>query len=117
GGAADLILVAEEPGVWLGARYAGLSGLDPGPVPADTAAHAKIYAGGHPTAMWCVDGGRDRTVFVGEARGMWLWAVLWPEPAGLLMYEKVRIADLRDVGDEIELLPFGAVSPRLLDTC
>ena len=44
-------LVAEEPGVGLGARFAGLDGPDAGVVP-DRAVDAKIHAAGHPTAMW-----------------------------------------------------------------
>jgi hypothetical protein len=113
GGPGELILVAEEMGVGLGARYAGLDGADPGPVYEDTAAHAKLFAAGRPTAMWCVPDTGDRAVFVGEARGLWLWAIMWPEIAGHLIYEEVVLTDLRDAGAEIELLPIGALSPRL----
>jgi len=115
GGGGELLLIAEEPGVGLGARYAGLPGPAPGPVSGDAPAHAKVHAAGHPTAMWCVDGSPDRAAFVGEALALWLWAVLWPESAGCLLYEELSLADLREAGQELELLPFGALSPRLLE--
>jgi hypothetical protein len=56
----------------------------------------------------------DRVVFAGEARGLWLWAVVWPEETGLLMYDELVLTDLRDAGAEAELVPCGALSPRLL---
>jgi hypothetical protein len=116
GGGGDLFFIAEEPGVGLGARYAGLPGPDPGDaVSAAKPAHAKLHAAGHPTAMWCVGGPSDRAVFVGEALGLWLWAVLWPEAAGCLLYEELHLADLREAGLEVALLPFGALSPRLVE--
>lgn len=49
-----------------------------------------------------------------EARGLWLWAIVWPEQSGLLMYDELVLTDLRDAGAEVELLPCGALSPRLL---
>ncbi len=116
GGAAELLLVAEELGVGLGARYAGLPGPDPGPrVPPSGPAHAKILADGHPTALWTVpDTPDDRTVFAGEASGLWLWAVAWPQNAAHLLYEDLVLADVRHTGNELDLLPCGALSPRLL---
>lgn len=114
GGPGDLLLVAEEPGVGLGARYAGLPGPDPGTIGESTAAHAKLHAAGHPTAMWCVQGPPDRAIFIGEALGLWLWAILWPASAGCLLYEELHLADLREAGQELELLPFGALTPRIL---
>lgn len=56
----------------------------------------------------------DRAVFAGEALGLWLWAIVWPEQAGLLMYDELVLTDLRDAGAEVDLLPCGALSPRLL---
>jgi hypothetical protein len=114
GGPGELVLVAEELGVGLGARYAGLPGPDPGPsVCVDTAAHAKIHAAGHPTPLWYVPGPADRAVFVGEAYGLWLWAVLWPDGVAHMMYDNLALADLREVGAELEMLPYGALSPRI----
>jgi hypothetical protein len=122
GGPADLVIVAEEPGVGLGTRFAGIAGPDPGallsnvmtdPVPGhpEPAAHAKIRVGGHPTPMWSVKSPTDRSAYAGEARGMWLYAITWPSSAGYLLAEDVVLHDLT------EWLPpelvYGAPSPYL----
>jgi len=112
GGVGELILVAEEPGIGLGAHFAGIEGPDPGAVPDTQAPHAKIHAAGHPTAMWAMPDVEDRAVYVGEALGCWLWAVLWPESAGFLLIDEFVLTDLRDAGHELDM-PFGALSPRL----
>lgn len=63
----------------------------------DEAPDAKVLAAGRPTALWHVkDAPADRAVFAGEARGLWLWAVVWPEQSGLLMYDELVLTDLRD---------------------
>ncbi|MGA5425097.1 DUF6758 family protein [Streptomyces lavendulocolor] len=117
GGVGELLLIAEEPGVGLGARYAGIDGVDPGPhMCTGTRPQSKVLAAGRPTPLWHVgDVPEDRAVFAGEARGLWLWAVVWPEKSGLLMYDELVLTDLREAGSEVELLPCGALSPRLLD--
>jgi hypothetical protein len=112
GGAADLLIVAEEPGVGLGARHAGLAESDPGDGFDAGAPHAKVIAASHPTAMWSVPASDDRAVFVGEAKGLWLWAVVWPASAGVLMYDDVSLTDLRDWPADRDL-EFGSLSPRL----
>ncbi|WP_345634331.1 DUF6758 family protein [Rugosimonospora acidiphila] len=116
GGPADVVLVAEEPGVGMGNRFAGLAGPDPGPYLADalddnTAAHAKVKADGRPTPLWAVGEAADRSAYVGEARGLWLYAVAWPADAGYLFTDDVVLHDLT------EWLPpelvYGAPSPYL----
>jgi hypothetical protein len=119
GGPADVMLVAEEPGVGLGPRYAGIAGPDPGPLLAramggrdgEHSAHAKIKVDGHPTPLWSVRSPEDRSAYVGEARGMWLYAIAWPASAGYLLAEDVVLHDL------CEWLPpelvYGAPSPYL----
>ncbi|MFG2637386.1 DUF6758 family protein [Streptomyces sp. NPDC048362] len=116
GGPGELILVAEELGVGLGARYAGIDGPDPGSyMNVEKPPQAKLLAAGRPTPLWHVyRTPDDRAVFAGEALGMWLWAVMWPEQAGLLMYDELVLTDLRDAGAELDLVPCGALSPRLL---
>ena len=111
GSVADMLLVAEEPGVGLGAGYAEL------PVP--TAAPdlsgppvAKVHAANHPTALWSVPGPDDCCVVAGEAKGMWLWAILWPASAGYVLYEHVVLHDLTE-GVPPGLV-VGAPSPYLL---
>ncbi|MFD0430364.1 DUF6758 family protein [Streptomyces zhihengii] len=115
GGIGELLLVAEELGVGLGARFAGMDGPDPGPhIEVDRAPHAKVLAAGRPTPV--ARGGRPAGPggVRGEARGLWLWAIVWPEQSGLLLYDELVLTDLRDAGAEVELLPCGALSPRLL---
>ena len=112
GGPADLLLVAEEPGVGLGARLAGIEGPDPGAV-AEGAPDAKVLAAGHPTALWRSPSAPDRAAFVGEAGGVWLWAVLWPPAAELVLLEHVDLHDLRHDAHVPLDLPLGAPSPRL----
>lgn len=112
GGPGELLLVAEEPGIGLGARYAGLHGPDPGPLPG-RAADAKVHAAGHPTALWCVGGTDTCAAYAGEALGCWIYVLLWPESAGAMLLEGLELADARELGHEIELLPTGALTPRL----
>jgi hypothetical protein len=112
GGAAELLIVAEEPGIGLGARYAGLTGPDPGDGFGHGAPDAKVEAAAHPTAMWSIGARDDRAVFVGEAKGLWVWAVVWPASAGVLMYDDMSFTDLRDWPDDVAV-EFGTVSPRL----
>ena len=110
GGVADLVLIAEEPGVGLGAHYAGLTGPDPGQE-FTCPPHAKVLVAGHPTPLWSVPVGDHRCAFVGEARGVWLWAVLWPADAGYIFAEHVELHDLRE--EPAAGLLFGAPSPYL----
>lgn len=110
GGPADLLLVAEEPGVGLGNRYAGLPGPDPA-LDTRQPAEAKVTAAGHPTPLWFRPAAPDRAAYVGEAKGLWLWAVLWPDAASLVLFDDVALSDLRD-GVTRELV-FGAPSPYL----
>lgn len=113
GGAGDLLVVTEEPGVGLGARFAGLPGPDAGLL--DTGAPAaKVTIGGHPTALWLAPRAVDCAAFVGEWAGRWLWAVLRPASAGALLAEDLVLSDLRELGPEVELLPYGALPPWLV---
>jgi Family of unknown function (DUF6758) len=111
GGPGDMLLVAEEPGVGLGARLAGLDGPDPGEDFAAKPPYATFQYGGHEFPLWHVQA-PDCAVFAGEAMGNWLWAVLWPDTAGVLLVETLTLRDLRDPGQDLDL-PFGAISPRL----
>lgn len=113
GGPADLVLVAEEPGTGLGAHLAGTDGLDAGTF-VQGAPDAKVLAAGHLTALWRVASADDRVAFVGEALGVWLWAVLWPPDAELVLLEHVELHDLRADAHAVLELPVGAPSTRLL---
>lgn len=107
-----MILVGEEPGVGLGARYAGLDGPDPGGVFDARPPDAKVAGQGRLTSLWSVSGAADRAVFVGEAMGRWLWILMWPPEAGMLLLEPLALIDLRETGHALDL-PYGARCPRL----
>ncbi|WP_018658191.1 DUF6758 family protein [Actinomadura flavalba] len=111
-GSHDLILVAEEPGIGLGAHFAGLPGTDPGPGFDRGAALTKLAAAGRSVPLWPVAAPSDRAAYVGEALGNWLWAVLWPAEAGVLLLEASALLDLREPGFALDL-PYGPLSPRL----
>jgi hypothetical protein len=113
-GTADLVFVAEEPGVGLGARYAGMASLDPGPLLpllGTTAPHATVSADRHATPLWSVETHPDRSVYIGEAEGLWLWVIAWPTEAGYLLAEDLTLVDCREKVPWP--LPCGAPSPRL----
>jgi hypothetical protein len=112
GGPADMVLIAETPGAGLGARLAGIPGTDPGHA-LDTQPEAKVEAAGHPTAMWSVRSPPDRAAFVGEAGGVWLWLVLWPADAAMLLLENLVLEDLREQPALRSRLVFGAPTDRL----
>jgi hypothetical protein len=108
---ADLLLVAEQPGVGLGARLAGLEGLDPGGHIVGGTPIVKLVAAGHDTPLWAVDV-ESPAAFVGEAAGVWLWAIIWPGTAAAVLLEQFELRDARDPDNLFEL-PYGALSPRL----
>jgi hypothetical protein len=111
GGLGEMLLISEEPGVGLGARFAGLPGADPGEEFACGPPHAVAQFGKHEFPLWHVDA-PDRAAFAGEVLGNWLWVVLWPDTAGVLLVETLPLRDLRDPGQDLDL-PYGAASPRL----
>jgi hypothetical protein len=98
GGPADLLLIAEAPGVGLASRFAGLTGPDPGSLLADAMAgnppHAKLKTSGHPAPMWAVPSTEDRSAYAGEASAVWLVAVAWPAAAGYLLADDLVVQDL-----------------------
>jgi hypothetical protein len=106
-----MLLVSEELGVGLGAGCAGLAGPDPGNDFAAGPPHALVRFGHHEFPVWNVDA-PGRAAFVGEVMGNWLWLILWPDTAGVLLVEPLELRDLRDPGQDLDL-PFGAQSPRL----
>jgi hypothetical protein len=111
GGPGEMLLVSEELGVGLGAGCAGLAGPDPGSDFAAGLPHAAVRFGHHEFPVWHVDA-PGRAAFAGEVMGNWLWLILWPDTAGVLLVEPLELRDLRDPGQDLDL-PFGARSPRL----
>jgi len=112
GGLGELVVVAEEPGVGFGSRFAGLPYADPGPGLASRPADARVLGGHHTAAMWSLDTSDDRAAYVGEAEGLWLWAVLWPADTGYLVAEELGLLDLREAPELLDI-PCGALTPRL----
>lgn len=113
-GVVDFIAVTEEVGVGLGARCAGLAGPDPGPEVGTGRPVAHVRVEQQPVALWPVTPGGielDRAVLVGEAAGRWLWLVLRPASALLLLREEWAIADLTTKGPALLALPFLSPPP------
>lgn len=115
-GVVELTVVSEEPGVGLAARIAGVPRTDPGGEIGEGPPHVKVRIDGHPVALWGVstsgaDIDFDRSVFAGEAHGRWLWLVLRPASAALLLSEEWVLHDLSDLGPELIALPFGGSPP------
>ncbi len=113
---AELVIVAEEPGVGLGASYAGLDTTDPGSELASLPADTKVSAGGHMTALWSLPVREpDRVVYVGEAAGCWLWAIVWPVGEWMVVHDDLRLVDLRAEENRTRIadVRHGPLSPRL----
>ena len=111
GGPAEMLIIAEEPGVGLGAGLAGLPGPDPGDGFAASQPHATVKVANHEAPLWLVESD-GKAIFVGEVSASWVWLVLWPDTAGTLLVEPLPLRDLRDREQGLDL-PFGALSPRL----
>ncbi len=115
-GPVDLVVVTEEPATGLGARCAGLPSGDPGPEVGRGPAAAHVRLDGHPVALWSVstsaaDVDFDRSVLVGEAHGRWLWLVLRPPSAMLLLGEELPLRDVSGAGPALVELEFGGPAP------
>jgi len=111
GGPAEMMIVAEEPGIGLGAGMAGLPGPDPGDGFATDTPHASVRVANHEAPLWLVES-HGKAVFVGEVAASWVWLVLWPDTAGTLLVESLPLRDLRDRDQDLDV-PFGALSPHL----
>ena len=115
-GPVEVTIVAEEAGVGLGARCAATVHDDPGHQ-VGVGPHAiKVRAGGRSVPMWAVDARDDddllaRSVFAGEADGRWLWLVIRPAAAALLLRDEWLLADVTGFGPEALEMPFGGARP------
>lgn len=115
-GVVELTVVSEEPGVGLGSRCAGVIRTDPGAEIGEGPPLAKVRIDGHPISLWPVltsdtDVAFDRSVFAGEAEGRWLWVVLRPASAALLLKDEWILMNIADLGPELIDLPFGGSPP------
>lgn len=114
-GEVEVSIVAEDPGVGLGARVAGSRHTDPGDQVGIGPPAVRVRAGGRTVPMWVVDVDSDdlltRSVFAGEADGRWLWLVLRPASAALLLHDEWLLADVTGFGPNALEMPFGGPRP------
>ena len=115
-GVVELTVVTEEPGVGLGARVGGVDQTDPGREVGEGPPAARVRVDGAGVPVWAVstsDGPEtlDRAVLAGEAHGRWLWLVLRPASAALLLPSVGALHDISGLGPELVTLPFVSVPP------
>ena len=115
-GPVDVFVVAEEPGTGLGARCAGIEQGDPGREVGEGPPAVRVRIGSQSVPLWVVstsaaDDRFDRSVFVGEADGRWLWLVLRPASAMLLLRDDWILRDVSSVGPPLVETPFGGPRP------
>lgn len=115
-GPVDVIVVSEEPGSGLGTRVAGMdptaeaTGVGEG-LPAIKVRLEAYAAGLWPVSMSATAGEWDRSVLLGEAEGRWLWLVLRPASALLLLRDEWILRDVSSKGPQLVALPFGGHAP------
>jgi hypothetical protein len=115
-GPVDVFVVAEEPGTGLGARCAGIDRSDPGREVGEGQPTVRVRIGSQSVPLWVVstsssDERFDRSVFAGEADGRWLWLVLRPASAMLLLRDDWILRDVSSVGPPLVEMPFGGPRP------
>lgn len=114
-GPVDVMVVSEEPGTGLGARVARLDSPDPRDI-GEGPPVVKVRVDLVPVSLWAVstseaDEEFDRAVLVGEAAGRWLWLVLRPASAMLLLREEWILRDASGLGAPLIELAFGGPPP------
>jgi hypothetical protein len=115
-GPVDIFIVAEEPGTGLGARCASMERSDPGREVGEGQPTVKVRIGSQTVPLWVVststaDERFDRSVFAGEADGRWLWLVLRPASAMLLLRDDWILRDVSGIGPPLLEMPFGGPRP------
>ncbi|MDN4162224.1 DUF6758 family protein [Nocardioides abyssi] len=115
-GPVDVLVVTEEPGTGLGARCAGTTYLDPGIEVGEGPPSVKVRLDNQSVGLWPVStsaatGEWDRSVVAGEARGRWLWLVMRPASAMLLLRDDWILRDVSGLGPPLVEMPFGGPRP------
>jgi hypothetical protein len=115
-GVVELTVVTEEPGVGLGARCSRVTHTDPGVEVDESVPLTRIRVESGTVPVWLVStfddaGTLDRAVLAGEAGGRWLWLVLRPASAALLLPDMGPLDDLSRLGPSLMTVPFGT-TPR-----
>lgn len=114
-GPVDVLVVTEEPGTGLGGRVARLVSSDPTGV-GEGSPIAKVRVDAASVSLWQVstsaaDGEFDRMVLAGEAQGRWLWLVLRPASAVLLLRDEWILRDVAAAGPGLVEMEFGGPAP------
>lgn len=115
-GPVDVLVVSEEPGTGLGARIAGTVHDDPGADLGEGPPSVRVRIDSQAIPLWPVSTSAasaewDRSVVAGEADGRWLWMVLRPASAMLLLRDDWILRDVSGLGPPLVELPFGGPAP------
>jgi len=105
-GPVDLLVVSEEPSTGLGARCAGTVHDDPGAEVGDGPPASKVRRDGQPVPLWSVSTCGDV-----NGAGRWLWLVIRPASALLLLRDPWLLRDVSTLGPALVELPFGGAAP------
>lgn len=115
-GPVDVFVVSEESGTGLGARCAGTLHLDPGAEVGHGPPTVRVKVLSQSVPLWPVstatsDVELDRAVLAGESGGRWLWMILRPASAMLLLRDEWILRDVSGLGPPLVELPFGGPRP------
>lgn len=112
-GPVETVVICEEPGVGLGARAADAVHTDPGAHLGDE--RLRVRVDGRFRSFWPVTGPAhegERSVVAGEVDGRWMWLVLRPASALLLLAGGFHLVDVSGRGPSLLELPFGGPPPN-----
>jgi hypothetical protein len=118
-GPVDVFVVSEESGTGLGSRCAGTIHVDPGPEIGVGPPTVRVRIGSQSVPLWSVstvttvgsDLELDRSVVAGEAAGRWIWVVLRPASAILLLRDEWILRDVSEIGPPLLEMSFGGPGP------
>ena len=115
-GPVDVMVITEEPGTGFAARIAGTTHDDPGADLGDGPPSVRVRIERQVVPLWPVSTSAsttewDRSVMAGEADGRWLWMVLRPASAMLLLRDDWILRDASQSGPHLVELPFGGPAP------
>jgi hypothetical protein len=115
-GPVDVFVLSEESGTGLGSRCAVTPHLDPGPEIGVGPPAVWVRISTQSVPLWAVSTASDvseldRSVVAGEAGGRWLWVVLRPASAMLLLRDEWILRDVSGMGPALVEIPFGGPRP------
>ena len=115
-GPVDVLVVSEEAGTGLGRRVAGTPHDDPGSEIGAGSPAVRVRIESQVVPLWPISvsatlGEWDRSVVAGEAAGRWLWLVLRPASAILLLRDDWILRDVSTAGPQLVEMPFGGPAP------